>query len=229
MRRVLCLAALSFGLLLPTAGADERDGFAPLFNGRDLAGWKAFGRATKDGPTTPIDPKDTWTVADGVLKGTGKPTGYLATEKEYGDYVLRLKWRYPADVKGGNSGVLLHCQKEDRVWPVSIEAQLRAGRAGDLWLNTPPEVKLDVDPKRRDENDKTMRHIWRDPRDGDVEKLAGEWNEYEITCKGGDITVVINGRKVNEGKNGNLTRGRIGLQSEGTPVEFKDIVLKTVK
>jgi hypothetical protein len=226
--RPLLFLALAFAFL-PATPADDRTGFTPLLNGRDLAGWKAFGRATKDAPTTPIDPKETWKVSDGVLLCTGKPTGYLVTEKEYGDYVLRLKWRYPADQKAGNSGVLIHCQKDDKVWPVSIEAQLRAGRAGDLWLNTAPDVKLEVDPKRRDADDKTMRHIWRDPKDGDVEKQFGEWNEMEITCKGGDVAVAVNGRKVNEGKNGNLTRGRIALQSEGTPIEFKEIVIRAAE
>ena len=55
------------------------------------------------------------------------PTGYLVTDKEFSDYVLKLKWRYPAGLKAGNSGVLLHCQRDDRVWPQCYEAQLRSG------------------------------------------------------------------------------------------------------
>src|SRR5690349_13606756 len=96
----LLLLGVSVPLWLVPASADT-GGFTPLFNGKDLAGWKAFGRATKDGPTTPIDPGQTWTVADGILKCTGKPTGYLVTEKEYANYILRLKWRYPRELKAG--------------------------------------------------------------------------------------------------------------------------------
>lgn len=213
--------------LAPASG--DTGGFTQLFNGKDLAGWKAFGRATKDGPTTPIDPKQTWTVSDGVLKCTGQPTGYLVTEKQYASYVLRLKWRYPKGLKAGNSGVLVHCQKEDKVWPVCVEAQLRAGRAGDLWLQTAAEVKLTVDPARRDPDDKTMRHIWRSPKDEAVEKPFGEWNEHEITCRGGDITVSVNGKFVNGGKDCNLTKGRIALQAEGTEIHFKDIEIEMLK
>ena len=221
------LSALFVLALAASAPADDADGFTPLFNGKDLTGWTASAKKDKDGKQP--DAKGTWSVVDGELRCTGTPTGYLATEKEYGNYVLKLKWRYPKDAKGGNSGVLIHLQRDDKWWPTSIEAQTRASRAGDLWLNTPPDVRLDVDPARRDAADKTMRHIWREPKDDAVEKPFGEWNEYVITCAGGDVTLTVNGRKVNEGKNGNLTNGRIGLQSEGTEVHFKDIAIKSVK
>jgi hypothetical protein len=225
--RLPSTAALAVALaVLDPAGGDAP---VPLFNGKDLAGWKAFGRAAKDAPTAPIDPKDTWTVRDGVLRCTGKPTGYLATEKEYADYELTLRWRYPAGLKGGNSGVLVRVQRGDTVWPVSVEAQLRAGRAGDIWLQTAAEVKLTVDPTRRDADDKTMRHVWRSPKDENVERPAGEWNDYRIVCRGGSIEVAVSGRVVNGGTGCNLTRGRIALQSEGTEIEFKDIAIRMLK
>lgn len=225
--RPAAVLALAAALAVPAAGG--ADDPAPLFSGKDFAGWKAFGRAAKDGPTTPIDPKESWSIKDGILRCSGKPTGYLVTEKEYADYELTLKWRYPAGLKGGNSGVLVHVQKGDTVWPVSVEAQLRAGRAGDIWLQTAAEVKLTVDPTRRDADDKTMRHIWRSPKDGDVERPAGEWNDYRIACRGGAIELAVNGRAVNGGTECNLTRGRIALQSEGTEIEFKDLAVRPLR
>jgi hypothetical protein len=227
--RISAVVLVSWITAIPEAVADDPGGATLLFNGKDFSGWKAFGRATKDGPTTPIEPKESWSVADSVLRCTGKPTGYLATEKDYANYVLKVKWRYPAEIKAGNSGVLLHCQPGDRVWPVCLEAQLRSGRAGDLWLQTAAEVKLTVDPARRDADDKTARHIWRDPKDTPVEKPFGEWNEYEITCRGADIIVVVNGRKVNEGTGCNLTKGRIALQAEGTEIHFKDVTITPIR
>lgn len=221
------LLGLVFGLMTSAVVADDKVPFRPLFNGKDLAGWTVTAKKDKDG--TEPDGKATWAVIDGELRCTGKPTGYLATEKEYGDYVVQLKWRYPKGATGGNSGVLVHLQKDAKWWPTSVEVQQRAGRAGDFWLNTPPDVTLDVDPARRDANDKTSRHIWRDPRDEPVEKPFGEWNEMEITCQAGTITVVVNGRKVNEAKNCNLTKGRIGLQAEGTEIHFKEIVIRPLR
>lgn len=216
------MQSLLLATLLASPAADP-DGFTPLFNGRDLAGWKAVAKPNADG--SPGDPNGTWSVADGVVKCSGQPFGYLATEKEYGDYVLRVQYRYPAGAGKGNSGVLLHCQAKDEIWPTSVEAQTRAGRAGDIWLNTPPATKLGIKDSQKDP--KAERHVFHlaDP----AEKPFGEWNRYEITCRGGDITLVVNGTVVNEGKGCNLTRGRVALQAEGTPVEFRDVAIKSLK
>ncbi len=218
--RYLLLLVLAAGFI-PASAADES---TPLFDGKTLNGWTFIVKPDKDGKKA--DPKDTWMVADGIIRCTGKPNGCVVSEKEYSDYVLKLKWRFPADSKGGNGGVLLHVQ-DDKYWPTSIEAQLLAGRAGDLWLTNPPDVKLDVDSKRQDPMQ--ARHFFRLDKPEVVERKFGEWNDYEITCKGGDITLVVNGVKMNEGKNGNLTKGRIGLQSEGTEIHFKDITIKSLK
>lgn len=216
--RCLCLLAL---LAATTARAADD---VPLFNGKDFTGWQFFEKDDKG--TKKAGPGETWSVTDGYVRCTGKPNGYILTEKAYADYTLKLKWRFPADSKGGNSGVLLHCQDE-KYWPTSVEAQLKSGSAGDIWLMLPPAVKLDADPKRQDP--KQARHFFRMETKEPVEKKFGEWNEYEITCKGGDITLVVNGTKVNEGKGGNLTTGKIALQSEGAEIHFKDIVLKPLK
>jgi hypothetical protein len=227
MRTLFGLVALGFGCLVATTSADDKDGWTPLFNGRDFTGWTLFIRPQKD-PAKKVEAKDVWSVQDGYVRcaGAGRPNGYIATEKQYGDYVLKVKWRFPKDSKGGNSGVLLHVQEKDEVWPTSVEAQMYSGRAGDFWLIYPPTVKLDVDQARQDP--KQARHYFRIQKE-EIEKPLGEWNEYEITCKGGDITLVVNGHKANEGKNGNLTKGRIALQSEGAEVHFKDVVIKSLK
>lgn len=216
-------ATLLFTLLaLPASAADDE--FTPLFDGKTLNGWTFIVKPDKDGKKA--DPKDTWSVVDGTIKCTGKPNGCAVTDKEYSDYVLKVKWRFPADGVGGNTGVLLHVQDE-KYWPTSIEAQLLTGRAGDLLLTNPPGARLEVDKSRQDP--KLERRFLRIETKGPVEKKLGEWNEYEITCKGGDVTLAVNGVKVNEGKNGNLTRGRIALQSEGAEVYFKDVVIKSLK
>lgn len=225
MRTLFACAGVVLAALVATTPADDKDGWTPLFNGKDFTGWTLHIRE-KDGKK--LDPKEVWSVQDGYIRcaGAGKPNGYIATEKPYGDYVLKLKWRFPKDGKGGNSGVLLHVQEKDEVWPTSVEAQMFAGRAGDFWLIYPPTVKLDIDMARQDP--KQARHYFRIQKEP-IEKPFGEWNEYEITCKGGDITLVVNGHKANEGKNGNLTKGRIALQSEGAEVHIKDIAIKPLK
>ncbi|MCU0706273.1 MAG: DUF1080 domain-containing protein [Fimbriiglobus sp.] len=219
-------------LLLVAAPALADDKFTPLFNGKDTTGWTFTLRPPKDKPDSKPDPKETWGVKDGVLVCTGKPNGYIATEKEYGDYVLKLKWRFPKDVQNPKSGVLLHVTGEDRVWPNSIEAQLNAGFAGDLWLNADKAGKLptlDLPAEQKDVANKDGRHYFRLNKDAKVEKEFGEWNQYELTCRGGAITLVVNGTKANATKGGSLTKGRIALQSEGSPIEFKDIEIRAIK
>lgn len=222
MRTLLCLAAFAFAV--PALAADDKNDFAPLFDGKSFDGWTFIVKPDKDGKKA--DPKDTWSVKGGTIRCTGKPNGCMVTAKEYSDYVLKVKWMFPADSKGGNTGVLLHVQDE-KYWPTSVEAQGLAGRAGDFWLIYPPDVTLDIDKTRQDP--KQARHYFRLETKEPVEKPFGEWNEYEITCKGGDITLVVNGVKVNEGKNGNLKKGKIALQSEGAEVQFKDVVIKSLK
>lgn len=221
MRTILTISAFAFAT--PVL-ADEKDGFTPLFDGKTLDGWTFIVKPDKEGKRA--DPKNTWSTAEGTIRCTGKPNGCLLTKKEYADYILKVKWRWPAEGKGGNSGVLLHVQDE-KYWPTSIEAQMLTGRAGDLLLTNPPDAKLEVDQTRRDP--KLERCFRRIEMKESIEKKLGEWNEMEVTCRGGDITLVLNGFKVNEGKNGNLHSGRIALQSEGAEVYFKDIDIKSLK
>ncbi len=54
----------------------------------------------------------------------------------------------------------------------------------------------------------------------------GQWNQMEITCRGDEVLVKVNGELVNHATNCNVTQGAICLQSEGTPIEFRNIVIK---
>jgi len=221
MHTLLSLTYFTFAA--PAFGADA-DGFTPLFDGKTLDGWTFIVKPDKDGKKA--DPLQTWSVKNGVIVCTGKPNGCMVTKNPYGDYILKVKWRWPAEGKGGNSGVLLHVQDE-KYWPTSIEAQMLNGRAGDLLLTNPPDAKLEGEKSRQDP--KLERRFLRIETKEPVEKKLGEWNEMEITCKAGDITLVVNGVTVNQGKNCNFTKGRIALQSEGAEVHFKDVVLKSLK
>src|SRR4051794_12993898 len=93
MRLVPLLALLGVAAALaPRGSAEEKDkgsGTIKLFNGRDLSGWKTYLDPAKNG-----DPEKIWTVKDGMIICEGSIFGYLLTEKEYGDYVLRLQWRW---------------------------------------------------------------------------------------------------------------------------------------
>lgn len=195
-------------------------GAVRLFNGKDLAGWKTYLDPARNG-----DPAKIWTISDGVIHCEGSIPGYLLTDNEYENYVLRLQWRFPPGSRGGNSGVFVHVVGPDMIWPKGIEAQLQHLAAGDFWLVG--GAKLKIDEERHDP--RNVRHYYRFKSKETIEKPIGEWNQYEITCDGNNIKLVINGHYVNQGTDGELSKGKILLQSEGAPIEFRNIELEPLK
>lgn len=180
-----------------------------LFNGKDLDNWAHF--LNDNGRK-----EDAWSVSDGVLVCKGVPAGYLRTTEDYTNYVLRLEWRWnPETGKAGNSGVLLRVQGPDKVWPRSVEAQLQSGSAGDFW--NIGEFRMQTDPART--KGRNTRHTH------PAELPVGEWNEYEIIVNGGEITLIVNGEVLNRGTGAEVVAGAIALQSEGTPIQFRNIRL----
>ena len=205
--------AVLFTCVARAAGAESA---IPLFNGRDLAGW-TYHLAD---PKVRMD--EAWSVSDGVLHCTGKPAGYLLTKKnDFENYVLSVEWRWPG--KGGNNGVLVHVTEPGAlgVWPKCLEVQLASGEAGDFWV-IGTTLKIE-NPEGRIED---RRH--KNLTDGS-EKSLGEWNTMEITCKGDEITVKVNGVLVNHATKLSQHRGAIALQSEGTPIEYRKVELQPLQ
>jgi len=190
-----------------------------LFNGKDFTGWQRF----VDPRKRDVSPEDIWSIRDGVIVCRGQVPGYLRTEKQYANYVLRIQWRWGDEIASGrNSGVFVHTVGKDKIWPKGIEAQLASGQAGDFWLVD--GAKLTVDASRQDP--KVARHYFRLKSEGPIEKPIGQWNQYEITCRGDTVRLVINGHLVNTGTHSELTRGGILLQSEGAEIHFRNIELQ---
>ncbi len=214
MRQVMFIIVLFSMLELPARAQDQP---IELFNGKDLSGWTAVLDQAD------ADPSKTWSVADGMLRCTGKPAGYIKTEKEYGDYLLTLEWRWPVGTEGGNNGVLVHASTPRAlgIWPKSIEVQLFKGNAGDFWVIG---TELDVPDEANRKEGRRHKNL----TDGS-EKPIGEWNRMEITCKADTIRVKVNGELVNEATNCSESKGAICLQSEGAPIEFRNLLLTPLK
>jgi len=213
----VCLAALVISAVAMRSPADDKEeGWIRLFNGKDFIGWKKYLDPKKN-----ADPDTIWSVKDGMIVCEGSVYGYLLTEKDYENYQLRLQWRWGDKVTTNrNSGVFVHVSGPDKIWPKGVEAQLFNGRAGDIWLVD--GFKLTVDAARQDpKNKRHYLHL----KDG-VEKPIGEWNQYDITCKGDTINLVVNGEPENEGTQAEQTKGKILLQSEGAEIYFRNIELK---
>ncbi|MCG3132057.1 MAG: hypothetical protein FLDDKLPJ_02867 [Phycisphaerae bacterium] len=187
-------------------------GQTALFNGRDLSGWKAV---LPDGGKL----EDVWSVRDGVIVCKGNPVGYIRTEKDYTNFVLKLEWRFsPVTKQAGNSGVLLRMQAPDKVWPKSVEAQLQSGNAGDFW--NIDEFPMTTVAERLNGRNTKKTHF--------AEKPIGEWNEYEIIVDRGRVTLNVNGETLNEAWDVQEIPGKIGLQSEGAEIHFRNIRLAPI-
>ncbi len=202
----LCAPALA-AAADPETGVPE--GFTPLFNGKDLTGWQVLGGKIKS-----------WGADKGTLFVSGGGGGWLMTEKEYGDFELRLEFKVPS---GGNSGVAL-----------------RSPLAGDPAY-TGMEIQILDDPSYK--GLKEWQHT------GSIygvvaptkiaTKPVGQWNSYRIVAKGRQVTVELNGEKVvdanlDDSKEKHAKahpgilrdKGHVGLQEHGGRVEFRNLYIK---
>jgi hypothetical protein len=212
----LCLTVLTISLLLGISPAAADEETKKLFNGRDFTGW-TYHLADPN-----VSMEDVWSVREGgVLFCKGRPVGYLITEKDdFENYVLTLEWRWPGE--GGNNGVLVHVTTpgELGVWPKSLEVQLQHSNAGDFWV-----IGTTIDVENIDQRREGRRHL----KLTDAEKPLGEWNKMKITCRSDEVIVHVNGELVNHATDVSQTRGAIALQSEGTPIEFRNIKLRPLE
>jgi hypothetical protein len=180
-----------------------------LFDGTSLTGWKCV---SKD---PAIDAASIWSVKDNVIVCAGKPNGYARTVAAYRDYTLHLEWRFAS--APGNSGAFVHIGSPDKVWPVCLEVQLKSGDAGSVRVNGGALVR-EVDLTAKDPKNVALRTPG-------AEKPIGEWNSADIICRGDTMVVKINGVLQNEVSGASVSAGAIGLQAEGAPVEFRNIVI----
>jgi hypothetical protein len=198
---------LPFGTVSIEGQFVEKD--ISLFNGQNFDGWYMW----SEDPNA--DPKETWLVKDEMIYCTGDPQGFLRTDKEYSNYIFTFDWKW--EKEPGNSGVLIHMNDGEKVWPPSMEAQLMNDRAGDL-IGMAAELEFNTHENKR------SRYA---PRMNDSnENDSGQWNSYEIICDGESIELKINGELQNKGSGMPITKGFIGFQSEGSPFVLKNLVLK---
>jgi len=183
-----------------------------LFNGRDFTGWTKMVTAEPGS-----DPDKTWTVADGVVRCTGKPFGYLATVANYADFKLHVEYRWYASAEQMNSGIFVLKTGPDTFFlPKAIETQLKKGSAGDFVLLSQATLNGLDNPKHR-----SVKKLA-----ASSEKPDGEWNSVDIVVRGTTIESSVNGVLQNRGKDTYAPAGQICLQSEGGPVEFRNVYVE---
>lgn len=147
-----------------------------------------------------------WHLEDGVViadKMDGKEAGYLVSKKPYKDFVLQVEFWSSDDA---NSGVYFRC--------------LDAKKITDRTC-----YEANIFDKRPDPSYGTGA-ITRYVEVNQMPKAGGNWSTYEITAKGRDITVVLNGKKTAELRNGMFDEGWIALQHGAGTIKFRRVQIQ---
>ncbi|HUF09942.1 MAG TPA: DUF1080 domain-containing protein [Rhodothermales bacterium] len=189
------------------ASTSNDSGFVALFAGEDLSGWRNVNGAPS-----------TWTVRDGMIVCSGKPTGVLCTERHYENYVLELEWRHLHE--GGNAGLFVHSDAmpaRGQPFTRSTECQILDGNHGDVFAIHGATMVPDTPHPRG-----WMRSLPTEPR----ARPTGEWNHYRVESRDGRLTLAVNGKIVSGGTELNPRKGSICLDSEGSEVHFRNVRIK---
>ncbi|MBM3882324.1 MAG: DUF1080 domain-containing protein [Verrucomicrobia bacterium] len=192
----------------------QAQGWADLWNGRDFTAWRFH--LGKEGAGN----QGTFTVQDGILHCSGRPAGYMFTQRSYRRYTLQLEYAFerPADLTNdaefrGNSGCLIHVAEPNALglWPRSVEVQGMHRDAG-LILPIPRTLKCELTFDRS-----ALER---------VRKPVGEWNLVEIEVNCGDMVIALNGTVISTVSGCELTEGPIGLQSENAATRWRSIRIR---
>src|SRR3984893_5512922 len=203
----------------------QDDGFVPMFDGKTLKGWVNVNCA-----------RETFFVKDNEIITTGKPTGYLRTEKQYENFIAEFDWKHipPKPDEVGNSGFF--------VWADPIPA---VGTGYTRGIEVQVLVNLDY----RDEKTKTVTatshgdlfSIWgarcvperphplgweRCLPSENRAKGANEWNHYRVEANDGVIKLEVNSKVVSSVSKCNPRKGYLALESEGSECRFRNVKIK---
>ncbi|MBL9126555.1 MAG: DUF1080 domain-containing protein, partial [Verrucomicrobiales bacterium] len=177
------VAAVPFAWTVVTAAAAES-----LFNGKDLAGW------------VPVHDVR-FEAKDGALRLV-RGTGWLRTEKEYGDFVLEVEVR-PL-VERYDSGLFFRAGQDGKPWPTDAwQINLRRDMWGALV--------------------KGFTRVVRSPVEGpDIEDDGGPWMKFRLEVRGTKASLDLDGKRLWETDKIDRARGYIGIQAEERSFDFRN-------
>lgn len=205
---------LLLSLILLSCGSEKK---IELFNGENLDNWDIYVS------NTDVAPADLFWVDEGVIHTKGVPNGYIRTKEIYSNFKLHVEWKWNENPT--NSGVLIHVQGKEMIWPLCLECQLMHEHAGDVVLIGKGSGISSKDSTYLVTSEENRYIVI--PRFEEISEYdPGEWNSYDISSKDGDLEVVVNGVLQHVASGMTLTEGNIALQSEGSPMQFRNIYLQ---
>ncbi|WP_083936596.1 3-keto-disaccharide hydrolase [Arcticibacter svalbardensis] len=194
---------------------------AQLFNGTTLDGWYAYVQGEKHEDASTI-----FNVMDSMIRLNGERPGYLMSKQLYSNFELTLDYKWNTEPKyergkgNKNSGVMYQVPvRADKLWPEGIQYQIKEGATGDFVLLD--SVTLEVRGERNLPGKSVVI-----PRLSENERTVGEWNQLVIKSYKGKCSQYLNGKLVNEGIASSSLSGRILLQYEGSPIDFRRLIIR---
>lgn len=216
------LLSLAFAVAVALAPAAD-DGYKPMFNGKDLTGWVNVN----------CHPS-TFFVKDGEVITTGKPTGYLRTDRQFENFELEMEWMHVNKTEVGNSGLF--------VWGDPIPA---VGTGYTRGIEVQVLVNLEYKDKKTGKATATSHgdlfSIWGADCTPDRPhptgakrcipseyraKGGGEWNHYKVIANDGVLKLHVNGKEVSGISKCTPRKGYLALESEGAECHFKNLKIK---
>ena len=125
-----------------------------------------------------------------------------------------------------NSGVFLHTSGPDLIFPAHFQGQLKHEDAGDFIVHGVGESATLNDTVYTSSSEAKPLIPKLHPSN---ENPAGEWNTYDIYCRGNTIELVVNGLLQNTATDLSLSSGNIGLQAEGSRIQFRNLWVKPLR
>jgi hypothetical protein len=198
-------------LLATSSSASAQSRPNSLTAGESAAGWKLlFDGVTLKGwephMASATEPAATWGVADGAIFCEGNKRGWLGTDDTYTDFNLKVEFRAGAKI---NSGVFLRSQKTGGI-PAQTGYELQIWDFRPTYKTGSLVNSLEAAPAK---------------------VIPDQWNTYEITAEGDHFVVVLNGKKILDGRDSKHASGVIGLQynTGGGKIEFRNIKVRPIK
>ena len=236
MKTTICVRVL-IGLLVVSglpAFAEEPSGPPRAFLDGTGPGWKVLGE--EDFVHVNCDP-GTWTWKDGIVHCTGQPVGVTRSRKSFENFELVAQWRHLRS--GGNSGIFVWASdaalegiKPGTLPRGGIEVQIldhgyaeqfekQTGKKAD-WFTTHGDV-FPVGTSKMKPFAPTSPNGSRSFPAKRRSKGLNEWNHYYVRAINGEIRLWVNGEEVSGGSGCDPRQGYLCLESEGSPVEFKEL------
>jgi Domain of Unknown Function (DUF1080) len=172
-------------------------------NAQAQAAWTTLFDGTHANDWTPIGNAN-WRLVDGVLVAD-VGTGFLVSKKSYTDFEIRAEFWVDPDA---NSGIFIRCADATKV------------TADNAY-------EVNIFDKRPDPSYGTGA-IVNVAKIANMPKAGGKWNTYEITAKGPEMTVVLNGVQTVQARDSKLASGPIALQYAGGTVKFRKVQIRAL-